>query len=216
MNENIFQYIQEGDINSIEKYSQVNNDINDKEQGNGNTLLNWAVLYDQPDIVKLLLEKGADINIHNKKWEKPYYVAVLYKRKEIIPLLEPLISKECSLNLTIGSSIPVEERPNKMLKNTKNKLYLDNTYDPINNMFVHKIFEWKITKIGRKKRHLVWQYYRDRNRLSVSEFYRNNFYRNKRNVSIIFYGKADIYTMVLEKEMADMLKDRKNIIGYEM
>ena len=49
----------------------------------------------------------------------------------------------------------------------RNQKFIKNARCPITGKFVKEIWRKKITKIGREKWDLVWQYYRDRNRESV-------------------------------------------------
>lgn len=49
---------------------------------------------------------------------------------------------------------------------------LDNAFDPNENKYVKKIWAYKITKIGREKRDLVWEYFRHRKTVPAVSMYK--------------------------------------------
>lgn len=70
----------------IEKYSEVKDSINDKDE-DGNTALIIAAALNEYYIVALLLNAGAEVNIQNKLGETSLMHAVINKNKDIISLL---------------------------------------------------------------------------------------------------------------------------------
>jgi len=67
----------------------------------------------------------------------------------------------------------------------KNKLFIKNAKDPNNQQFVKSIWKKKITKLGRAKWDIVWQYYRDRKRISVNDLYKKF---NGEELKVIYSG----------------------------
>ncbi|ORY73999.1 ankyrin, partial [Neocallimastix californiae] len=61
----------------------------EKRNSEGNTLLFLAIFYRKLDIIKLLLDKGANIKHKNKKGERKYplFLAIFYRKLEFIKLL---------------------------------------------------------------------------------------------------------------------------------
>ncbi|AYV81654.1 MAG: ankyrin repeat protein [Harvfovirus sp.] len=68
-------------INSIEHI-----DLNIRDDQN-NYLLTYAILYNQPKIVRLLIEKGARIDIVDNEDKSILYIAIRYDYQEIITIL---------------------------------------------------------------------------------------------------------------------------------
>ena len=64
-----------GDLCTITKLlkGSVKIDINDIVDENGNTLLHFAVDYDNLKIVKYLIEHGAEVNVKNNEGYTPLY-----------------------------------------------------------------------------------------------------------------------------------------------
>lgn len=72
------------------------------------------------------------------------------------------------------------------MNHIKNQTFLDNSTDPTNQKFVKEI--WRHMKYDHERRDkwdLIWNYYRDRNRTSIEEVYRNN--KNKGHMLRIIY-----------------------------
>ncbi len=67
--------IHEGDWNEIENYITTGGDVN-IQNGEGDSLLHFAVEKQKYEIIDLLLDHGADINIQNDYGETPLHTAV--------------------------------------------------------------------------------------------------------------------------------------------
>lgn len=63
-----------------------NIDVNIRDDQN-NYLLTYAILYNKPDIVKLLIDKGARIDIVDRRNRSILYLAINYNYQEIIDIL---------------------------------------------------------------------------------------------------------------------------------
>ena len=60
----------------------------DVSGGVGMTALHWATIYNQTDVIKQLLNEGADVNRQTDGWEDtPLHVAALYNKTEAVQLL---------------------------------------------------------------------------------------------------------------------------------
>ncbi len=94
------------------------------------------------------------------------------------------------------SEIPDKENPKatakKLYQNVTNEKFIANTTDPNNGRIVKSIWAMKITKLGREKWDMIWQYYRDRNRKSVSSLYSEN---PDTRLRIIYSGDPVIYNI---------------------
>lgn len=79
------------------------------------------------------------------------------------------------------------------MKAPKNPLFLANTTDPVTGNLVKEIWVHKFYNHNKSEKwDLCWQYYRDRNRQSVEDFYRQH--RGKK-IKIIFSGDPLIHEM---------------------
>lgn len=99
-------------------------------------------------------------------------------------------------------------RPIK-LSHIVNDVFLNNTINPLNGKYVRKIWAHKRTKLGRWKRDLIWEFFRDRKRKSVAETLRRTLYKNVPNVTVIYFGDYTKYNFNMTKEIADYLKTVK-------
>ena len=84
-NKDIFEYIKNGDIQSIKNYIDYGYDLNIKNL-HGDSPLIHAAKYDKIEIVKLLLNAGADPNKQNNLSYTALIYAV-YNNTEIVKLL---------------------------------------------------------------------------------------------------------------------------------
>ncbi len=75
-----------GDAHAIEKLFASKPDLN-KVDGEGRTLLMEAVMEKRADLVKLLLEHGADPKLADKEHTTPLHLAALAHQPEIVQLL---------------------------------------------------------------------------------------------------------------------------------
>lgn len=99
-------------------------------------------------------------------------------------------------------------RPSK-LKHIKNTFFLDNTFHPLFNKYVKKVWAYKKTKLDRTKRDLIWEYYRDRKRKPIANVLLETFYKNVRDVMIIYFDDPIQYSYTIDDEMAAELKKFK-------
>ena len=98
-----------------------------------------------------------------------------------------------------------ENLPSK-IKHIKNETILTNSWDPINEKYVKKVWAYKKTKLDRIKRDLIWEYYRHRNRTHVGEIIKKTFYKNVKNVTIIYFDDPIQHNFDLTQEMIDKVK----------
>ncbi len=80
--------IVKGDTETVKKLIELGSDVNEKS--NGMTPLMFAARYNRVDIIKLLVEKGANIKTKNSKGYNAMKFAKLSNAKEAIALLEEL------------------------------------------------------------------------------------------------------------------------------
>ncbi len=80
--------IVKGDTETVKKLIELGSDVNKKS--NGMTPLMFAARYNRVDIIKLLVEKGANIKTKNSKGYNAMKFAKLSNAKEAIALLEEL------------------------------------------------------------------------------------------------------------------------------
>lgn len=81
------------------------------------------------------------------------------------------------------------------MEKLKNPIFIENSTDPINQKFVKEIRVMKKMKdtknaVDKIKYDLVWQYYRDRNRKSIKQIYKEN---KGKYIKIIYFGESTIY-----------------------
>lgn len=83
-----------GDVDAIERHLDAGAEIDgtfveEGTPGSGGTALHIAVLADQTEAVRFLIEKGADVNVRakNQKENAPLHWAVVYGRAEAVDLL---------------------------------------------------------------------------------------------------------------------------------
>jgi hypothetical protein len=99
----------------------------------------------------------------------------------------------------------MEERPSK-LAHIKNKNIIQNSWDPINEKYVKKIWAHKKTKLDREKRDLIWEYYRHRNKWPVTEAFKKTYYKNVRDVVVIYFDDPVQHRFLLDLEMIDKIR----------
>lgn len=72
------------------------------------------------------------------------------------------------------------------MNHIKNQTFLTNSTDPTNQKFVKEIWRHMFYDHGRREKwDLIWNYYRDRNRTSIEQVYRDN--KNKDHKLRIIY-----------------------------
>jgi hypothetical protein len=81
-----------------------------------------------------------------------------------------------------------KQEPQKNKKTEiKDPVIILNTTDTTNGKIVNSVWAYKITKIGREKRDMVWQYYRHRRKLNVNDV----IYKKYKDVKLIVIYSGD-------------------------
>ena len=96
-------------------------------------------------------------------------------------------------------------KPSK-LAHIKNTNIIKNSWDFINEKYVKKVWAHKMTKLGREKRDLIWEYYRYRNRWPVSEAIKKTYYKNVKDVVIIYFDDPVQHRFIINQEMIDKIR----------
>ena len=96
------------------------------------------------------------------------------------------------------------------MDNIKNPIFIKNSTDPISGNFVKEIRVMKVMKDTEHKKNrikydMVWQYYRDRNRKSIEEIYKEH---KGKQIKIIYFGDSIIHE--LECPNIKLLTKQKN------
>ncbi|MFV0542851.1 MAG: ankyrin repeat domain-containing protein [Marinicella pacifica] len=76
-----------GDINAIKQHISAGTHINQKDPFGGSSPLISAALFNQPEIVTLLLDAGANIDFKNNDGSTALHVAAFFCRPDIVKLL---------------------------------------------------------------------------------------------------------------------------------
>jgi len=97
------------------------------------------------------------------------------------------------------------DKPSK-LAHIKNKNIINNSWDFINEKYVKKVWAHKRTKLDREKRDLIWEYYRYRNRLQVSDMIKKTYYKNVKDITIIYFDDPVQHRFVITQEMIDKIR----------
>ena len=79
--------VAKGDFDGARKAIEQGADIEAKDSGTGASVLHYAVMRGNPEILQLLLSKGADVNSRTKNGTTPLHTAVLYNRYEVAEML---------------------------------------------------------------------------------------------------------------------------------
>ena len=82
--------IAKGDLETVKKLIELGTDVNEKS--NGMTPAMYAARYNRVDILKLLVEKGAKLNVRSDMGYKAIKYAELSHAKEALAYLEGLES----------------------------------------------------------------------------------------------------------------------------
>lgn len=97
MNMNLIDYVKLGHFSKIQELIAQGVDLNAQDEY-GYTPLMWAVNYSKLDIVKLLLEAGADKTITDNDKHDCLFWANYYGQKEIIALFDKKILTKKKVN----------------------------------------------------------------------------------------------------------------------
>ena len=84
--------IAKGDIETVKKLLSLGEDVNQKSYGM--TPLMYAAKYNRTEILKLLIEKGADLNAKSDKNMTAIKYAELHGAKEAYAILEKVLSEK--------------------------------------------------------------------------------------------------------------------------
>ena len=79
--------VRSGNLRAVKEQLTNGIDINAKDSEFGVTALAWAVLLNDMEIAKFLIEKGADVNMKNRDGSTPLHSAAFLGRAEIAKLL---------------------------------------------------------------------------------------------------------------------------------
>ena len=79
--------VAKGDFDAARKLVEQGADIEAKDPGTGASVLHYAVMRGNPDILKYLFGKGVDVNSRTKNGTTPLHTAVLYNRYEVAEML---------------------------------------------------------------------------------------------------------------------------------
>ena len=116
----LFEIIEEGDLNEIESSIKNGCDINATDDNN-NTALMSAICF-KPEVVELLLDSGANVNMKNYLGWTALMMASDYGYKEVVKLLidnNADISKKNSAGKT-ALTLAKENRHNDIVEILKN------------------------------------------------------------------------------------------------
>ncbi len=76
-----------GDIEAVKQHIAAKSDLNSKDPFGGSTPLLIATVFDKPEIAKILIEAGADLNKTNNDGSTPIHSASFFCRTEILQML---------------------------------------------------------------------------------------------------------------------------------
>jgi len=79
--------VAKGDFEGARKLVEQGADIEAKDPGTGASVLHYAVMRGNPDILKWLLSRGVDVNSRTKNGTTPLHTAVVYNRYEVAEML---------------------------------------------------------------------------------------------------------------------------------
>ena len=96
------RYIETQDAADAQKAIFQGANVNERDVRYGRTPLMWAAAYGDGDIVRLLIEKGADVNVRDNTGETALLEAVKYGKKAVmfdeINIVELLIANRADIN----------------------------------------------------------------------------------------------------------------------
>ena len=88
LDKQLIEAVRNGNISRVESLLDRGADVNVRAGYYGWTPLMVAVYYGHPDIAKLLIERGANVNARDRYGHTPLAFAKHHGKKEIIKLLE--------------------------------------------------------------------------------------------------------------------------------
>lgn len=92
--------VAKGDFEGARKAIEQGADLEAKDPGTGASVLHYAVMRGNPEILQLLLSKGVDVNSRTKNGTTPLHTAVLYNRYEVA---ETLLNKGADVDAKSSS-----------------------------------------------------------------------------------------------------------------
>ena len=117
----LFYLISDNSFNQFQEileYSQDN--ILEEKDENGNTMLNFACIIDNYNIVKYLVEKRSNINTQNNLLNTPLHNALINKNYEIIDLL---ILNKANQNLLNSNGLNAWQNAKVILESQKDNQF---------------------------------------------------------------------------------------------
>ncbi|HEV8095553.1 MAG TPA: ankyrin repeat domain-containing protein [Burkholderiales bacterium] len=79
--------VAKGDFENARKLIEQGADLEAKDPGTGASVLHYAVMRGNPEILQLLLGRGVDVNSRTRNGTTPLHTAVLYNRYEVAEML---------------------------------------------------------------------------------------------------------------------------------
>lgn len=76
-----------GNIEAVKQHIQAGTDLNEPDPFGGSSPLISASVFGKPEIAKVLIDAGADINFQNKEGSTPLITAAFFCRPEIVQML---------------------------------------------------------------------------------------------------------------------------------
>jgi len=76
-----------GNLEALQQHIDAGTDLNKKDPYGGSSPLISAALFDKPELVKTLIEAGADLNFQNKEGSTALITAAFFGRPEIVRTL---------------------------------------------------------------------------------------------------------------------------------
>ncbi|MGI6383766.1 MAG: ankyrin repeat domain-containing protein [bacterium] len=90
---NIHDMINHGDLQGISALIEASPELLNATDNEGLTLLHWAVIKEQTNIVKFLLARGANIAVYDKNGLTPLDWATRLKRSNLVQYLQTLTTE---------------------------------------------------------------------------------------------------------------------------
>lgn len=79
--------VAKGDLENTRKLIEQGADLEAKDPGTGASVLHYAVMRGNPEILQFLIGRGVDVNSRTRNGTTPLHTAVLYNRYEVAEML---------------------------------------------------------------------------------------------------------------------------------